>query len=83
MSSGECPTGRYPHSSPDMCLHISLQQVVETPKLLYLIMEYAPAGTLLDFVRSSKRLPEKDAAYILQQIVHGLMYCHRREVVHR
>lgn len=46
-------------------------------------MENAPSGSLLDFVRSRKRLPEADASLSLQQIVAGLVYCHTREVVHR
>ncbi len=57
--------------------------MVESPTLLYLVMEHAPAGSLLDYVRSRKRLAESDAIHVLQQIVVGLEYCHRREVVHR
>jgi serine/threonine protein kinase len=58
-------------------------QVVDAPAMLYLVMEHAPNGSLLDYVRSRKRLAEADAAFILQQIMAGLEYCHRREVVHR
>lgn len=137
-------------------------QVVDSPGFLYLIMEHAPNGSLLDYVRARKRLQvrtvrqglhasdqgpphafscsmttaqnpllssghllrpslvaqtaaggnrgassllramwprlnlhvlhhtncrcslqEADAAYIMQQIVEGLSYCHEREVVHR
>ena len=58
-------------------------QVVDSPAALYLVMEHAPNQSLLDYVRSRKRLAEGKAALILQQIVAGLQYCHRREVVHR
>lgn len=51
--------------------------------MLYLIMEHAPNQSLLDYVRSRKRLSESRAALILLQIVAGLQYCHQREVVHR
>ncbi len=51
--------------------------------MLYLVMEHAPNGSLLDYVRARKRLAESDAAFILQQVMAGLEYCHRREVVHR
>ena len=46
-------------------------------------MENCPKGTLLDHVRSKKRLQEPEAAYLLQQVVAGLQHCHMREVVHR
>lgn len=62
---------------------IKLFEVVDAPSMLYLVMEHAPNGSLLDYVRARKRCGEADAAYILQQIVAGLQYCHRREVVHR
>ncbi|KAL6759053.1 kinase-like domain-containing protein [Haematococcus lacustris] len=62
---------------------IKLFQVVDAPSMLYLVMEHAPNGSLLDHVRARKRLAEPDAAYILQQVVAGLEHCHQREVVHR
>lgn len=46
-------------------------------------MEHAPSGSLLDYVRSRKKMAEPDAVFVLQQIVAGLQYCHAREVVHR
>lgn len=36
--------------------------------MLYLVMEHAPNGSLLDYVRARKRLAEGDAAFILQQV---------------
>ena len=57
--------------------------MVENDAFIYLVMEHCPNGTLLDHVRSRKRMPEADAAYSLQQVVAGLEHCHKREVVHR
>ncbi|KAG1668458.1 hypothetical protein FOA52_005231 [Chlamydomonas sp. UWO 241] len=62
---------------------IKLFEVVEAEKTLYLIMELTPNGSLLDYVRARKRMREPDAAHALQQIVAGLEFCHKREVVHR
>ncbi|EFJ49603.1 hypothetical protein VOLCADRAFT_42482, partial [Volvox carteri f. nagariensis] len=62
---------------------IKLFEVVESPRHLFLVMEHAPAGSLLDYVRARKRLPEADACVFFQQIVSSLEYCHSREVVHR
>ncbi|CAG9462218.1 unnamed protein product [Pedinophyceae sp. YPF-701] len=57
--------------------------VIDTSSKIYIVMENAQGGSLLDHVRQRKRLPEREAAMFLQQIVHGLMYCHSKGVVHR
>lgn len=59
---------------------IRLFEVLEAGSKLFLVMEYAPSGSLLDYVRSRKRLSEGESAYFLQQIVAGLQYCHDNEV---
>lgn len=59
---------------------IKLFEVVDAGSKLDLVMEYASGGSLLDYVRGRKRLGEAEAAYFLQQIVAGLMYCHDNEV---
>jgi hypothetical protein len=59
---------------------IRLFEVLEAGPRLFLVMEYAPAGSLLDYVRGRKRLGEGEAAFFLQQIMAGLQYCHDNEV---
>ena len=34
--------------------------------------------SLLDYVREKKKLPEAEAALILQQLIHALQFCHRK-----
>lgn len=57
--------------------------VIDTPAKIYIVMENASSGSLLDYVRSKKRLREPEAAKFLQQVVHGLIYCHSKGVIHR
>ena len=45
---------RHPHI-------IQLYEIIETPKQLYLIMEYASGGELFDHIVTSTRLKEKEA----------------------
>ena len=45
-----------------------------------MVMEYAPSGSLLDYVRARKRLSEQESCFFLQQIVAGLQFCHANEV---
>jgi hypothetical protein len=47
---------------------IKLYEAIETPRRIYLVMQYAAGGSLLDYVRSRKRLPEAEAVQMLQQV---------------
>lgn len=59
---------------------VRLLEVVEVAGRLCLVMEYAPGGSLLDYVRAKRRLPESEAAHLLQQMVAALEHCHEHEV---
>ncbi len=47
---------------------IKLFEVIDSPKNLFLVMEHAPSGSLLDYVRGRKRLSEADACVFFQQV---------------
>lgn len=66
--------------------HVALIRLLhhaETPGFVYLVMEHAVGGSLLDHVRARRRLPEPEAARLLQQLLAALACCHARDVVHR
>lgn len=65
------------------CAVIKLFEYVETRDCVYIMMEAAKRGSLLDYVRERKRLPEPEAVRIFQQLLHSLQFCHRKDVVHR
>jgi len=62
---------------------IRLYEVIETPKELYLVLEYAPGGELFDYLVGHGRMKEKDARALFRQIVAAIRYCHKNHVVHR
>jgi len=45
---------------------IQLYEIIETPKQLYLIMEYASGGELFDYIVSNTKLREKEACKYFQ-----------------
>jgi serine/threonine protein kinase len=47
---------------------IKLFEVVDAPENIYVVMEYADGGSLLDYVRSRKRLDEREARHFLNQV---------------
>lgn len=52
---------------------------------VYLILEYAPQGTLFKMLQSqpSKRLPEETSAWYVKSLADALLYLHKRDVIHR
>ena len=46
-------------------------------------MEYADGGELFDFIVNSSKIDEREACHIFQQIISGIEYIHKLNVVHR
>ncbi|WRT67120.1 uncharacterized protein IL334_004086 [Kwoniella shivajii] len=62
---------------------MSLYDVWETAKELYLVLEYVEGGELFDYLVSQGRLPPDEASRYFQQIAAGVDYCHRFNICHR
>ena len=45
---------------------IQLYEIIETPKKLYLIMEYASGGELFDYIVKHQKLSEKESCKLFQ-----------------
>lgn len=44
--------------------------MVDGPDNIYVVMEYADGGSLLDYVRMRKRCPEHEARHFFTQMVY-------------
>lgn len=68
-------------------LQIQLYETFHTEAKIYLIMEYASKGDLLDYINSRSRkrigIGEELAKNLFRQMAEGVAHCHRRNVVHR
>ena len=62
---------------------VHLYSVVQTKESLYIIMEYAKGIELFEYIGKKKRIEEKIACHIYQQIISGLEYLHKNNIVHR
>ena len=47
---------------------IQLFEIIETPKQLFLIMEYVSSGELFEYIVNKQQLPESEACKFFQQI---------------
>ncbi|KAL5250278.1 hypothetical protein ACHWQZ_G016125 [Mnemiopsis leidyi] len=60
-----------------------LYEIIETPVLFCLIMEYAPGGELFDYIIARDRLKEHEAVKFFRQIAVAVAYCHSKGFIHR
>eukprot|EP00698_Gefionella_okellyi_P020313 TRINITY_DN635_c0_g1_i10.p1 TRINITY_DN635_c0_g1~~TRINITY_DN635_c0_g1_i10.p1 ORF type:complete len:608 (+),score=81.67 TRINITY_DN635_c0_g1_i10:59-1882(+) len=62
---------------------VRLYDVYETPRHLYMVLEYVEGGELFDYLVRKKVLDEDEALRFFQQIICGLDYCHKHFICHR
>jgi len=62
---------------------IKLFEVLDTPRSILLVMEYAGGGELFSYVAGKHRLSEVETCRLFQQIISGVEYCHRAKIIHR
>ena len=62
---------------------IELIECVETQDHIYIVMELAEGGDLLDYINKKKHLTDGDSCGFFHDIVDGLTECHRMNFVHR
>ena len=62
---------------------IKLEEVCESPRHLYIVLEYASGGELFDFLVSRRSLSTERALRFFRQIVYGLDYLHSHGFCHR
>jgi len=66
------------HKNILKAFHIS-----EDTEHVYLSMEYAKNGDLLEYVNFKKRIQEDEAREIFTQLVNALEYTHNQNIIHR
>lgn len=59
---------------------IHMYDVISQAGEVYVVQELAQGGSLLDYVRGRKRIPEETALRFFLQIVAGLQFCHQNDV---
>ena len=62
---------------------IKLLYVKETETAFDLVMEYAPCGSLFEYVIKCKGLPEKVCYKYFIQIVNAIKFLHENNIIHR
>lgn len=60
-----------------------LYEILEDDENLFLITEFVPNGELFDYIVAQRRVKEMEACKFFQQIIDGIDYIHKLNVVHR
>ena len=64
---------------------MKLYEVIDSPKYLYLVMEYINGISLLETLKQDKKhyFEEERAIKIFIQVVKGMIYCQKKNICHR
>ncbi|OHT00553.1 CAMK family protein kinase [Tritrichomonas foetus] len=62
---------------------LKLIEVCESPRHLYMVLEYASNGELFDFLVLRKKLEPSIALEFFRQLIYGLDYLHQHGICHR
>lgn len=62
---------------------IKFIQEVQTPDMMYIIMDYASKGDLLRQIRKPGGLQESEARRLFGQVLQAVKYCHDKFIIHR
>jgi len=64
---------------------MKLYEVIDTPKNIYLILEYINGISLMEYLKNKpqKRIEENKCKELFYQIVKGINYCQMKNIYHR
>ncbi|NXA34387.1 STK33 kinase, partial [Eudromia elegans] len=62
---------------------IHLEEVYETPKRMYLVMELCEDGELKNILHSKGHFTENETRHIIQSLASAIAYLHKKDIVHR
>jgi len=62
---------------------IKLYEAIETDIKVYLVLELADGGDLLEYINNKGSLRENDVRGMFCQLLATVAYCHKESVAHR
>ena len=60
-----------------------LYEILETPKHIFIIIEYCEGKDLMDYILTKSKLTEIESLKLFQQLINTLLYLHSQNITHR
>ncbi|OHT13916.1 CAMK family protein kinase [Tritrichomonas foetus] len=80
---------RHLQAEIDVTFNINHRNIVKVLDYLddtnyhYIVFEYCPNGSLLDYIIRNRLLKAQEAGHIFYQILHAILFLHRNNIIHR
>lgn len=62
---------------------VNFIEIFQNPKYIFIVLEYANGGDLLNYLKTKGKFKEHEYRKILQQIIDALEYIHEHRILHR
>lgn len=62
---------------------VQIYEIIQSAKMIFIFMEYTPNGTVADFLRQYRAIPEYVCKPMFAQVVDALHYMHSQWIAHR
>ena len=62
---------------------VRLYEIIETPRHIFIIMEYCDGGDMMNYILTRGRLTETESLKFFHQLINALYYLHSQNITHR
>ena len=62
---------------------VRLYEILETPRHIFIVMEYCEGGDIMNYILNRKRLTEFESLKYFHQLINALYYLHSQNIAHR
>lgn len=62
---------------------IKLHKVLRKGRFIHLVLEYAPKGSLFDYLQRQRHLKDEQIAFVFEGVCRGIEYIHSLGILHR
>ena len=62
---------------------VRLFEILETPRHIFIVMEYCEGGDIMSYILNRKRLTELESLKFFHQLINALYYLHSQNITHR
>ena len=62
---------------------VRLYEIIETPRHIFIVMEYCDGGDIMNYILTRGRLTETESLKFFHQLINALYYLHSQNITHR